>query len=145
MGEARTRVPVKDRGQPWPLSGALVASALTIALVGLGVLHSAGGWDYYRTPLSVRAYAPSHRVLRPSGTVGQALGIAGLLMMLVPVAYSIRKKWRPLSRLGSMRAWLDVHIFCGIVGPALITFHSALKFNGLISVAYWSMMAVMLS
>ena len=66
-------------------------------------------------------------------------------MMLVPVAYSLRKKWRRLSRVGSMKTWLDVHIFCGIVGPVLITLHSALKFNGLISVAYWSMMAVMLS
>jgi len=44
-----------------------------------------------------------------------------------------------------MKAWLDVHIFCGIVGPALITLHSALRFNGIVSVAYWSMMAVMLS
>jgi hypothetical protein len=44
-----------------------------------------------------------------------------------------------------MKAWLDVHIFCGIVGPVLVTFHSSLKFNGLISVAYWSMVAVALS
>lgn len=139
------RVPPKDLGQPWPLSGALVVSAITVMAVGLGVLYAAGGWDYYRTPVSVRAYADGHRLLRPSGTIGRALGVAGVAMMLVPVAYSIRKKWRRLSRVGSMKAWLDVHIFCGIVGPALITFHSALKFNGLISVAYWSMMAVMLS
>jgi hypothetical protein len=145
MSDARTRVPPKDLGQPWPLSGALIASFLTICGIGLAVLYAAGGWDYYRTPLGVRPYAQAHAALRPSGTVGRALGTAGLAMMLFPVAYSVRKKWKRLARAGSMKTWLDVHIFCGIVGPAFITFHSALKFNGLISVAYWSMMAVMLS
>jgi hypothetical protein len=135
----------KDLAQPWPLSGALVASAATIAVVGLSVLYAAGGWDYYRTPIPARAYAQGHQSLRPAGAIGQAVGVAGLAMMLVPVAYSLRKKWSRLSGLGSMKTWLDVHIFCGIVGPALITFHSALKFNGLIAVAYWSMMSVMLS
>ena len=41
-----------------------------------------------------------------------------------------------------MRGWLEVHIFCGIVGPVLVTFHTSFKFNGIISVAYWSMVAV---
>jgi hypothetical protein len=44
-----------------------------------------------------------------------------------------------------MRGWLEFHIFCGIVGPVLVTFHTSFKFNGIISVAYWSMMAVMAS
>lgn len=143
MNALTRRLP--DLSQPWSLSGALLASALAIVGVGAVVLYGAGGWEYYRTPLAVRAYAPGHAALRPSGAIGHSLGIVGLAMMLVPVAYSIRKKWSALSRLGSMKAWLEVHIFCGIVGPVLITFHAALKFNGLISVAYWSMMAVMLS
>ena len=48
-------------------------------------------------------------------------------------------------RLGSIRAWLEVHIFCGLVGPVLVTFHTSFKFNGLISVAYWSMVVVAVS
>ena len=38
-----------------------------------------------------------------------------------------------------------MHLFCGIVGPVLVTFHTAFKFNGIVSAAYWSMVAVMLS
>jgi len=38
-----------------------------------------------------------------------------------------------------------VHLFCGIVGPVLITLHTSFKFNGIVSAAYWSMMIVMLS
>ena len=38
-----------------------------------------------------------------------------------------------------------MHLFCGVVGPVLVTFHTSFKFNGLVSVAYWSMVIVMLS
>jgi len=131
--------------RPSALAHVLVVSAAATAAIAAIVLFGAGGWEYYRTPLRVRAYAPAHAALRPSGTIGQALGIAGLLMMTVPVLYSVRKKWKRLARMGEMRHWLNVHIFCGIVGPVLVTFHAAMKFNGLISVAYWSMVVVVLS
>ena len=41
-----------------------------------------------------------------------------------------------------LKNWLEMHIFFGIVGPVLITFHTSFKFNGLISVGYWLMMTV---
>ena len=130
---------------PCSLVNALVLSAIAIAAVSVWVLAGAGGWEYYTTPMRVRGYAPPHRVLKPSGTLAHPLGVAGLLMMAVPVLYAARKRWAPLARLGSMRGWLEFHIFCGIVGPVLVTFHTSFKFNGIISVAYWSMMAVMAS
>jgi hypothetical protein len=95
--------------------------------------------------MSVRAYHPAHHLLRPSGTIGHLAGLTGVAMMAVPVLYAIRKRWKRVASLGNMKAWLDVHIFCGTVGPVLVTFHTGLKFNGIISVAYWSMVAVMLS
>jgi hypothetical protein len=130
---------------PWSLVNALVLSAVAIAAVTVWVLAGLGGWEYYTTPMRVRGYAPPHRMLKPSGTIAHPLGVAGLLMMVVPVLYAVRKRWAPLARLGSMRGWLEFHIFCGIVGPVLVTFHASFKFNGIISVAYWSMMAVMAS
>ena len=131
--------------RPSALVNVLVVSGAAVAGIALVILFIAGGWEYYRTPLRVRAYAVAHPVLRPSGSVGHGLGILGLLMMTVPVLYSVRKKWKRLAGVGEMRHWLNVHIFCGIVGPVLVTFHAALKFNGLISVAYWSMVIVVLS
>jgi hypothetical protein len=41
-----------------------------------------------------------------------------------------------------MKGWLEVHIFFGVVGPILVTFHTSFKFNGLISAGYWLMMTV---
>jgi hypothetical protein len=133
------------RRDPWSLVNALILSAVAIAAAGVWVLSDLGGWSYYATPLRVRGYAAPHRLLKPSGTVAHPLGVVGLLMLLVPVAYAARKRWPLFARAGSMRRWLEFHIFCGIVGPALITFHTSFRFNGIISVAYWSMVAVMLS
>jgi hypothetical protein len=138
------RRPTMSPARP-ALTGVLVLSALTVVAVAAAVLFLANGWGYYTTPLRVRAYHPAHRALRPSGPIGQTLGVVGLAMMTVPVLYAIRKRWARASGLGGMKGWLDVHIFCGTVGPVLVTFHAAMKFNGVISVAYWSMVAVTLS
>jgi hypothetical protein len=130
---------------PWSLVNALVLSAVAIGAVAAWILADLGGWSYYTTPMRVRGYAAPHRVLKPSGLVAHPLGVVGLLLMTVPVVYGVRKRWARLSRAGSLHGWLEFHIFCGIVGPALVTFHTSFKFNGIISVAYWSMVAVMLS
>jgi hypothetical protein len=132
--------------QPWlsskALSTVLVLAAAVCVAVALVLLVGLNGWAYYRAPLATRGYMPQHGLLRPSGSVGLALGIAGVGSMLCTLPYFVRKRWKRLARVGSMRGWLETHIFFGIVGPVLITFHTAFKFNGLISVAYWMMVLV---
>jgi hypothetical protein len=119
----------------------LVAAAF-VGLVSIAILALFGGWEYYRAPLATRGYLPAHRWLRPSGAIGLTLGVAGAVAMVSTLPYAVRKRWRPMARLGSMRGWLEVHIFFGIVGPLLVTLHTSFKFNGLISVGYWLMMTV---
>jgi hypothetical protein len=124
-----------------------VVALSTLAIIGLSVAILVGldGWEYYGAPLSERSFLVANRWLRPSAPVGHALGIGGFLMMLVPVIYSIRKKVKRFRDFGRIQTWLEVHIFSGIVGPAMVTFHTSFKFNGIVSVAYWSMVAVVLS
>lgn len=120
--------------------GVVVSFGLVIwAVFGLGALA------YYRTPLGVRGYAPAHRLLRPSGPVGQSFGVVGTLLILVPFAYTARKRIKRLKPAGTLRVWLEIHLFCGIVGAMLVTLHTSFKFNGIIAAAYWSMILVMLS
>jgi len=66
-----------------------------------------------------------------SGFLGHTLGILGFGMMLMTeILYSLRK--RALRRpWGTMRSWLQFHIFTGIVGAYLVFLHSAWSFNGL--------------
>lgn len=132
-------VPVKALGNVLTIAAVVCAAVAAVILLGFD------GWEYYRAPLGTRGYLPQHAWLRPSGPVGLSLGIAGVLSMLMTVPYAIRKRWKALSRLGTMKQWIEIHIFFGIVGPVLITFHTSFKFNGIVSVAYWLMMTVWLS
>jgi hypothetical protein len=139
---ARTTATAEPWLTPSALTHVLVVAAAFCTTVALVVLVGFGGWEYYRAPLGSRGYLPQHALLRPSGTIGLALGIAGALSMLGTLPYALRKRWRRLSNLGAVRGWLETHIFFGVVGPVLITFHTSFKFNGLISVAYWLMVLV---
>jgi hypothetical protein len=124
------------------LTHVLVVAGLFCGAVAFVLLAVFDGWEYYRAPLATRGYLPAHALLRPSGAVGLTLGVSGVVAMLGTLPYALRKRWKRLSRLGAMKNWLEVHIFFGVVGPVLITFHTSFKFNGLISVGYWLMMTV---
>ena len=149
LATPRVRDAVPPRRTEWfpmrALSHVLVLAFAVIAVIYAFVYFGAGGRLYYGVPLAVRGYAKPHQWLRPAGRYGIFFGIAGLALMLVTLLYVLRKKVKALSRIGNLKIWLEVHIFCGIVGPALITLHTSFKFNGIISVAYWSMVVVVLS
>jgi hypothetical protein len=123
----------------------LTWSVVVSAPFAAAILFALGGAEYYATPLTIRGYTAGHRLLRPSGAAGQTFGVAGALLMLMPFLYMARKRVRWLKRAGSMKTWLEIHLFCGVVGPVLVTFHTSFKFNGLISAAYWSMVIVVAS
>ena len=116
----------------------LVAAALAGWVLWVGA-------DYYLTSLTDRPHHPDFRDLRPAGNVGHGLGILGSAMVLLLLLYTVRKRWRPLVRMGQLRSWLRYHIWLGVAGPLLITLHTSFKVDGLVSVSYWSMMAVALS
>jgi len=103
------------------------------------------GWKYYALPLQERPHHALHPFLKPGGLWGHGMGIVGSSMILLLFLYSARKRELFGLRFGRTRSWLNVHIFFGIVGPVLITLHSALKFNGIVSISYFSMLAVMFS
>ena len=137
---------VNESGERWlttrALTHVLVIAGLFCGAVALVLLAVFDGWEYYRAPLTTRGYLPAHALLRPSGAVGLTLGAAGVVAMLCTIPYAVRKRWKRLSRVGALKNWLEMHIFFGVVGPVLITFHTSFKFNGLISVGYWLMMTV---
>lgn len=52
------------------------------------------------------------------------LGWAGAGSMVVMQVYSLRRRVRALRNLGSLRAWLDLHVFLGLQGFVLVAYHS---------------------
>jgi len=104
------------------------------------------GYTYYNTPLEERFYHPRHGWFKPSGVFGQGLGIIGTLMILFGVTiYIARKRYNFLSKYIRLKYLLEFHIFLCTLGPILILFHTAFKFGGIVSIAFWSMVAVVLS
>jgi hypothetical protein len=87
--------------------------------------------------------APTERYITPSRGVGYALGILGASLMLVLLAYSLRKRWKRLEFLGSTPSWFKFHMVLGIAGPLCILYHSNFSTGATNSnVALFSMLAV---
>lgn len=105
----------------------------------------ANGLPYYLLPLSERPHSAMHAQLKPAGIWGHGLGIVGTAMVLLLLLYSARKRMLMGLRFGALRRWLDIHILFGIMGPLLITLHTAMKFKGIVSISYFSMLAVAFS
>lgn len=121
-----------------------------ITLLGLATAVLVGwvvytGWDFYATAYGERPHHEHFRALRPAGFIGHGLGILGTVMILLLLLYTARKRFKFMSTWGNVRIWLRYHIFLGVAGPILITLHTSFKFNGLVSISYWSMVAVALS
>jgi hypothetical protein len=97
-------------------------------------------------PVEERFFNDSHTLLKPSGAIGHGLGIIGTLLIIMGVLlYMARKRLRSWSRMGRLKYWLEFHIFLCTLGPMLVLYHTAMKFGGIVSVSFWSMVAVFLS
>ena len=120
-----------------------VMVAITVAVT---VYLAYVGFNYYQTPLEERFYHPDYKWFKPSGAFGHGLGIIGTLMILFGVViYIARKRYNFMVRYLRLKYLLEFHIFLCILDPVLILFHTAFKFGGLVSIAFWSMVAVVLS
>lgn len=85
-----------------------------------------------------------HRSPRFAGSAwGGALGVSGAALMLVPFAYMVVKRVKPLKRAAtrrvSMRTLLVWHIYAGILGPILGLLHTGHKFDSTLGIVLTAM------
>ena len=119
---------------------------LLLLWVTLAAVPFIAGYEYYISPLQDRPYLEDHNTYKPSGFIGQGLGIFGTLMMLFGVvSYMIRKRWSFMARFGSLRSWLTFHIFLCTLGPYYVLLHTTFKFGNIASISFWSMATVVAS
>ena len=78
-------------------------------------------------------------IYEPSKGIWHAVGWTGSSMMILMMLYSVRKRFSIFNSLGSLRHWLSAHIFLGIMGPILVTFHTTFKFGGIIATSFFCM------
>jgi len=119
---------------------------MVLIVIGVTAYLAYTGYAYYAISLEERFYHPQHDWFKPSGAYGHGLGIVGTFMILFGVGiYIARKRYNFLVKLLRLKYLLEFHIFLCTLGPILILFHTAFKFGGIVSVAFWSMVAVVAS
>ena len=64
------------------------------------------------------------RFITPETGLGYILGIVGGSMMILLLIYPARKRMPSLSPIGSVKAWFQIHMVLGVLGPLLVLFHS---------------------
>ncbi|MDF1547467.1 MAG: hypothetical protein P1P88_06580 [Bacteroidales bacterium] len=125
-------------------STVLISYVLIILITIIYLVYT--GIAYYNTSLEERFYHPHHNWFKPSGAFGHGLGIIGTLLIVFGVTiYIARKRYNFLSKVIRLKYLLEFHIFLCTLGPVMVLFHTAFKFGGIVSIAFWSMVAVVLS
>ncbi len=121
-------------------------SVITLLWLAFALYPLLSGWSYYTTPLRARVDHPLHELYRPTGIVGHGLGIVGTLMILLGVGlYMLRKRWTFMHRFGRLSSWLSFHIFMCTLGPFFVVLHTTFKIGNIVSIAFWSMVIVVVS
>jgi len=114
-------------------------------MMALIIAVNLAGISYFMLPAAGRVRSPLHPWFRPSGYVGQSLGLLTLALFVFIWLYPLRKRVRWLNFTGSMQRWLDLHIVAGLSVPLLGATHAAWHFKGVIGIGYWAMLVVCLS
>lgn len=82
----------------------------------------------------------------PRSDFGWYLGVVGSVMLLLMLAYPLRKHMGFMSRWGALKHWFRIHMIMGIVGPTLVLFHSTFHLRSTnATIALFSMLGVVIS
>ncbi len=101
------------------LATALIAAVLMIVWVTSNL-------DYYTLSIAERPLAPGYDTLRPPGRIGVTFGVVATLMILVNLAYLLRRTaWIPLH-FGRFRNWMTIHVATGILALLLALLHGGM-------------------
>jgi hypothetical protein len=65
----------------------------------------------------------------PKDDLGYNLGLLGGVLMLLLLVYPLKKRIKPLQRMGSTKPWFVFHMICGVVGPLAVIYHSTFRIN----------------
>ncbi len=119
---------------PPPRRFSFLTMLLALALVAITVGLAYRGWSFYKLSLEDRPEHAEFRVLRPSGVIGNGYGWVAAMLIVMNLSYLIRRRFGG-TRSGSMRVWLDVHVFTGLLAASLVSFHSAFQLRTPIATA----------
>jgi len=119
---------LRAKVEPLAESGSGLARALAVALAcALGVLGFVL-WrrDYYGLELHDRATSALHAWLRPASGAGLACAIAATALILVNLAYLLRRGEYLGVRLFSLQRWMTSHVVTGVLALLFALVHAGM-------------------
>jgi cytochrome b561 len=102
------------------------ALVLGLVLISITIGLAYRGWSFYRLSLEDRVEHPDFQALRPIGVIGIRYGWVAAMLVVLNLSYLIRRRFGS-ARFGSMKTWLDVHVFTGLLAASVVSFHSAFQ------------------
>jgi len=107
--------------------GAGLWGAILLATAGLIAVGVWSFWfrTYYAVDSGIRATLPAHTLLRSSGPVGIATGLAACILFAANLTYLVRRSPRWGKHLpGSLRVWMGWHVVTGVLAVLFLLIHS---------------------
>jgi Fe-S-cluster-containing hydrogenase component 2 len=132
----------------WMWVAGLGAWLLTVGEILLRKVAPAHSIDYlYQTLVDgiEPAIALARVDYRPGCELAVRLGYIGSIVMFSGMLYPARRRIARFKNWGSERAWFDMHVLSGVIGPLFVLLHTAVKLDNWVSLAFWSMVGTVLS
>jgi len=126
----------------------LVPIVLASVLIAAAIVPGIVGWQYYSMPKEkALRLSKDKKAFRSGGDIGFQYGLLGVFFMGLNFLYLLRKRLRRAGKwMGTLRMWLNFHVFFGLLGPILIVYHSAFTFHNLFAViSFFSLLIVVIT
>ncbi len=138
-----------DRPQQAPPAeqgaGLLKALIGATSLAVVALLFAVWNADYYLLPTELRPEHHKHQWLRPGLGFGLWLGVLGVGLILVNLAYLVRRaSWG--FRFGSLRTWMSTHVATGVLALLCALLHAGMSPRNTVGGhAFWALSVLLIT
>jgi len=93
------------------------------------------GWELYliiiTLALAAGFFISFDHIYKPGDNIGYNIGLVGGIMMVTLLIYPLRKRVGFMKNWSILPKWFKWHMIFGVLGPALIIFHSTFTINSI--------------
>ncbi len=82
------------------------------------------GWGFYQLPEIDRVYSDERALYGTNGTIGLVCGMIAFALLSSNFGYFIRRHAKTMSRVGTLRRWLDWHVVSAIFAAGFVALHA---------------------
>ncbi len=119
-----------------------IGLGLSLTTLGFALWNS----DYYSLSMGERAAHEDFGWLRPSQGLGLAFGILATVLIVVNLAYLVRRSPQFKFERGSLQKWMTSHVATGILAFLAALLHGGMEIRDTVgSRAFWALTALMVT